>query len=96
MSLKSWILQTLKSLLLPLTFTFKSTKLYNKRDDFTLRIVNFPLISNNIPTSPAYGVNISKCRPLSRPFHQYRDFQNRAQLLTQNLLKQGYAAPRLK
>ena len=67
------------------------TKLYNKRDDFTLRIVNFLLISSTIPASPAYGVNISKFISLSKPFHQYSDFQNRAQLLTQNLLKQGYA-----
>ena len=33
-------------------------KLYDKRDDFTFPIVNFPFISSNIPTSRAYGVYI--------------------------------------
>ena len=31
------------------------TKFYDKRDDFTFPIVNFPYISSNIPASPAYG-----------------------------------------
>jgi len=35
------------------------TKLYDKRDDFKLPIVNFPFICNNIPAAPAYGVYIS-------------------------------------
>jgi hypothetical protein len=59
-------------------------KLYDKRDDFTFPIANFPFISWNIPASPAYGVYIS----------QYSDFLDRAQLLTQKLLKQGYFAPK--
>ena len=29
-------------------------KLYDKRDDFTFNIVNFPFLSSNIPQSPAY------------------------------------------
>ena len=32
------------------------TKHYDKRDDFSFSIVNFPFISSNIPASPAYGV----------------------------------------
>jgi len=36
------------------------TKLYDKRDDFTFPIVNFPFISSNIPASPAYGVYFSQ------------------------------------
>ena len=35
------------------------TKLYDKRDDFSFPIVNFPLICSNIPAAPAYGVFIS-------------------------------------
>jgi hypothetical protein len=30
------------------------TKLYDKRDEFTFPIVNFPFISSNIPASPAH------------------------------------------
>jgi len=35
------------------------TKVYDKHDDFTFPIVDFPFISSNIPTLPAYGVYIS-------------------------------------
>ena len=35
-------------------------KLYDKRNDFNFPIVKFPLICSNIPTAPAYGVNISQ------------------------------------
>ena len=35
------------------------TKLYDKRDDFSFPIVNFPFQSSNIPAAPAYGVYIS-------------------------------------
>jgi hypothetical protein len=31
-------------------------KLYDKRDDFNVPIVNFPFICSNIPTTPAYSV----------------------------------------
>ena len=32
------------------------TRLYDKRDDFNFSIVNFPFLSSNIPSAPAYGV----------------------------------------
>ena len=32
------------------------TSLYDKRDDFNFHITNFPFLSSNIPSSPAYGV----------------------------------------
>ena len=32
--------------------------IYDKRDDFTFPIVNFPHMDSNIPTNPAYGVFI--------------------------------------
>ena len=37
-----------------------STAIYDKRDDFNLRIVNFSHLSSNIPSGPAYGVYISQ------------------------------------
>ena len=30
--------------------------IYDKRDDFNFHITNFPFLSSNIPSSPAYGV----------------------------------------
>ena len=32
---------------------------YDKRDDFSFRIINFPHMDSNIPANPAYGVYIS-------------------------------------
>jgi hypothetical protein len=37
-----------------------STKIYDKRDDFNFKNINFPNMCNNIPASPAYGVYISQ------------------------------------
>ena len=34
-------------------------KLYDKRDDYNLHIVNFPFICSNNPAAPAYGVCMS-------------------------------------
>jgi hypothetical protein len=53
-------------------------------------------ISSNSTTSPAYGVYISQPVCYSRACAQYINFLDRAQLLPQKLLKQGYVAPKLK
>ena len=58
------------------------TKLYEKRDDFTLPIVNFPFISNDTPASPAYGVYISHLIRYSRVL--YSDFLDITQLFTKS------------
>jgi len=102
MSLKLWIILILKSasyLGLHLEIDNEGrlkTKHYDKRDDFSFSIVNFPFISSNIPASPAYGIYISQLICYSRACAQYSDFLDRVQLLIQWLLKQGYVAPRLK
>ena len=72
------------------------TRLYDKRDDFSFPIVNFPFLCSNIPAAPAYGVYVSQLIRYSRACCQYSDFLNRAQLLTNKLLQQGYVAQRLK
>ena len=36
------------------------TKIYNKRDDFTFDIVNYPFMDSNIPSGPSYGVYVSR------------------------------------
>ena len=73
-----------------------STKLYDKRDDFTFPIMNFPFLSGNIPAAPAYGVYISQLLRYSRACGVYRDFLDRARLLTDKLMRQGYVAKSLK
>ena len=74
---------------------FKNKPL-DKCGDFTFPVVNYPFIRSDIPASPAYGVYISQLIRYSRACVQYNDFLDRAQLLTQKLLKQGYIAPSLK
>ena len=34
----------------------QQTSIYDKRDDFSFNITNFPFLSRNIPSSLAYGV----------------------------------------
>ena len=36
------------------------TKIYDKRDDYSFHIVNFPYMNSNIPIKPAYGIYISQ------------------------------------
>ena len=72
------------------------TKIYDKRDDFSFPIVNFPFLSSNIPSAPAYGVYVSQLIRYARGCSLYGDFINRGVLLTQKLLQQGYEEERLK
>jgi len=65
------------------------TKLYDKRDDFNVPIVNCPFICSNIPAAPAYGVYISQLRRYSKAYGSYQDFLDRGFLLTRKLLNQG-------
>ena len=85
MRLKLRILLTLKDLLLTLTSTTeedkKQNKLYDKRDDFTFPIVNFLVISSNIPASPEYGICISQAIRYPRACAQYSDFQQQLPFL---------------
>ena len=51
--------------------------------------------SSNIPVSQTDGAYISHLIRYSRACAQYSNFLDRTQLLTQNLLKQGYVPPKL-
>ena len=72
------------------------TSIYDKRDDFNFHITNFPLLSSNIPSSPAYGVFISQLIRYARACSSYECFILRARRLSSKLLKQGYLVERLK
>ena len=60
-----------------------STKIYDKRDDFNLKIINFPNMYSNIPASPA------------RASSNYSDFLKHHLYLKNRLLDQGYKKIRL-
>ena len=72
-----------------------STKLYDKRDDFSFPIVNFPFMSSNIPQSPAYGVFVSQLIRYARACTEYTDFLERGKLLCSKLLTQGFVKSKL-
>ena len=72
------------------------TSLYDKRDDFNFHITNFPFLSSNIPSSPAYGVFISQLIRYARACSSYECFILRAARLSSKLLRQGYDIERLK
>ena len=61
------------------------TKLYDKRDDFSFPIVNFPFLSSNIPAAPAYGVYISQLIRYFRVCIFYHDFLDSRLLLIRKL-----------
>ncbi|MDC9727429.1 MAG: hypothetical protein PSN35_06310, partial [Candidatus Thioglobus sp.] len=66
-----------------------STNIYDKRDDFNFKIINYPNMCSNIPASPAYGVYISQLIRYARASSNYSDF------LRNRLLDQGYKQIRL-
>ena len=67
-----------------------STAVYDKRDNFNFNIVNFPYLSSNIPSGPAYGVYISQLVRIGRICSNYTQFTWRHYKLTQRLIHQGF------
>ena len=72
-----------------------STKIYDKRDDFNFKIINFPNMCSNIPASPPYGFYISQLIRYARASSNYSDFLKRDLHLSNRLLDQGYKNNRL-
>ena len=66
------------------------TKIYDKRDDFNFKIIHFPNMCSNIPTSPAYGVYISQWIRYARASSNNSDFLKRHLHLRNRPLDQGY------
>ena len=73
-----------------------STRLYDKRDDFDFHIVDFPYLSNNMPSGLSYGVYISQLIRYARCCSHHDDFSFRHKCLVDRLLSQGYIALRLE
>ena len=72
------------------------TSIYDKCDDFNFCITNFPFLSSNIPTSPAYGVFISQLIQYARACSWYGCFILRATWLSNKLFEHGYVKECLK
>ena len=72
-----------------------TTKLYDKRDAFGFHIVNFPFMSSNIPSAPAYGVYASQFIRYARCCSNYSDFLLCHRAPVTRLLSQDYKVNRL-
>ena len=70
--------------------SFTTTRLYDKRDDFNFPIVNFPFLSSNIRSAPAYGVYVWQLIRYARTSSNHQDFMEHGKVLTIKLLSQGY------
>ena len=66
-----------------------STRLYDKRDDFDIRIVNCPFLSSSIPSGPSYGICISQLIRYARRWSHHDDFRYHHKCLVDRLLLQG-------
>ena len=71
------------------------TSLYDKHDDFNFHITNFPFLSSNIQSSPAYGVFISQLIQYAKACSSNECFILRAARLLYKILGQGYVMIRL-
>ena len=72
------------------------TSLYDKRDGFNFYITNFPFLSSNIPSPPAYDFFISQLIRYARACSSYECFILRAMRLSNKFLGQGYVKERLQ
>ena len=64
--------------------------MYDKRDSFNFKIVNFPFMSSNIPSGPAYGIYISQLVRIGRICSTYEEYVKRNRLITTRLIRQGF------
>ena len=63
---------------------FVKTKIYDKRDDFDLDIVNFPFLDGDFPRSTSYGVYIYQIIRFAQVSSHVDDFNTRTKVLKQN------------
>ena len=72
------------------------TKIFDKRDQFNFKIVNFPVLSGNIPINSSYGVAIGEWVRYARGCTFYNDFKSRSLILIKKLKNNLYILKRLK
>ena len=73
-----------------------SSKIYDKRDDFDFKIVNYPNLGGDVPRATSYGVYISQLIRYARACSSVEDFNDRNRVITEKLLKQGYRYDKLR
>ena len=73
-----------------------SINLYDKRDDFNFKIINYPSLDGDVPISLSYGVFIAQLIRFARICTDVKNFSSRSKLMTQKLLKQGFRYSKLR
>lgn len=73
-----------------------SSKIYDKRDDFNFKIMNYPHLDGDVPRSTSYGVYISQLIRFARACSAVEDFNTRNQIITEKLLTQGFRYAKLR
>ena len=51
-----------------------NTTIYDKRDNFSFPIVNYPFLDGDVPLSPSYGVYVSQLLRFARVCNNVLDF----------------------
>ena len=72
------------------------TSVYDKRNDFGIPIVNFSLLSDDVPRLASYGIYISQLVRIARYCTSVLDFCSKNLQITSNLLTQGYRYRKLR
>ena len=60
-----------------------SSKIYDKRDDFNIAIVNYPDLDGDVPRATSYGVYISQLIRFARACSSVEDFYVRNRTITE-------------
>ena len=56
--------------------------MYDQRDDYNFKIVNFQFLDGDVPRSPSYGVHISQLIRFARVWSNVDEFNHKNLILT--------------
>ena len=73
-----------------------STSIFDKRDAFDFPIVNFPVLTGNIPQKSSYGVFVGELVRYARACTFLKDFKGWVDVLVKKLEKQHFTTKNLK
>ena len=70
---------------------FFKSKLFDKRDDFNFKVINYPCLNfSNIPVQPAYGIYLSQLLRICRICTDINDFYVSISKITKEFLSKGF------
>ena len=71
-------------------YGFVQSKLFHKRDDFDIDIVNFPFLDGDVPRTTSSGVYIFQLIRFARVSSHVDEFITQDKVLTTKFVRQGY------